>query len=209
MAMDPLPPSLRPSDERPHPAGADHGWAETWAFRFRADRPALGDLRGCVRLVVLPGPSACWYWAVVAGAGRDLVAVVDEDIRPPLAPSLEIRAEGLWADHIVEEPFEHVSVACEAFGLRLDGPAGEITDEPLIGERVAFGLDLGWETAGPVEARQDAMRSGYAIPCAVVGEVLLGEERIELDAPGWREHRWGSGPRPAWPEDLRSLGSGC
>jgi hypothetical protein len=41
------------------------------------------------------------------GEGRPLVIVADHDVAPPRDGSLEVRAEGLWADHTVEVPFDH------------------------------------------------------------------------------------------------------
>ncbi|MGH9214256.1 MAG: hypothetical protein ACRD2C_26845, partial [Acidimicrobiales bacterium] len=169
-------------DERRHLPGDDPWWCESWDYDFATPDAALG---GYVRLDVLPNRTVCWYAAALVGQHRDLVAVVDHDVALPRSPGLEVRTEGLWADHIVEEPLDHVSVGCEAFALRLDD-AAEALAVPLLGERTPFGLDLGWETEGLVVP----IVGGYALPCRVVGEVLVGDDRIELDAFGWRRHTW-------------------
>jgi hypothetical protein len=182
------------NDERPHPPGEDLGWSESWAFDFATPDAALG---GFVRMTFRPHDGVCWYWAYLVGGGRDPVMVVDDEVRLPRHGSLEIRHEGLWADHIVEDPFDHVSVGCEAFALRLDDPA-EAWGK-LWGERVGFGLDLGWETEGEIRNSDQ----GYAVPCRVVGEVLVGDERIELDAFGWRSHEWG--PTDPWASSWSSV----
>jgi len=175
--------TLSPKDERSHLPDGDPWWGESWDFDFATADAGLG---GYVRVGVLPNQRICWYWACVVGADRDLVMVVDHEVGPPRPGGLEIRSEGLWADHIVEEAFDHVSVGCEAFALRLDDPADAFA-EILLGERTPFGFDLGWETDGPSVG---LATGGYALPCRVVGEVLVGNERIELDAFGWRRHAW-------------------
>jgi hypothetical protein len=186
-------------DERPHTPGEDSGWSESWAFDFATADAALG---GFVRLTLRPHDGVCWYWAYLVGAGRDPVLVVDDEVPLPRNRSLEIRAEGLWADHIVEEPLDHLSVGCEAFALRLDDPADAFGK--LWGERVGFGLDLGWETDSEPRPRPQTAAAGYDVPCEVVGEVLVGEERIELDAHGWRSHIWG--PTDPWATGWAAVG---
>jgi hypothetical protein len=177
-------------DERPHRPTADRWWGESWTFAFATTGGDRGELGGFVRLGLLPNQGTCWYWAWVVGPGRPPVAVVDDEVPLPRSPSLELRSTGLWADHIVEEPFEHVSVGAEAFALELDDPE-EAYGIPL-GIPTPFGLDLGWETEGPRApiTGPDGIE-GYSLPCRVVGVVLVGDERIELDGFGHRQHAWG------------------
>jgi hypothetical protein len=76
-----------------------------------------------------------------------------------------VRAEGLWAELLCETPGEHWSVGLEAFGVRFDSEAEAATSDR--GERVPVGLDVEWET-----------------PDRVVGEVLVGRARYDLDGHG-------------------------
>ena len=147
-----------------------------------------GQLGGYVRLELLPNQDTCWYWAWVVGPDRPPVVVLDQEVPLPRGAGLELRTTGLWADHIVEEPFEHVSVGAEAFALLLDDPAEALG--PLVGMPTPFGLDLGWETAG-ARTSTAGTTEGYGLPCHVVGEVLVADERIELDGIGHRWHTWG------------------
>jgi hypothetical protein len=124
----------------------------------------------------------------VVGERRPLVTVIDHDVRLPVAPSLEIRGEGLWADHNIETPFEHFSLGCEAFAVQLDDPADTYGD--LRGDRVPFGLDLEWETDGPAAYAYPGV-TRYEIPCTVHGEILVGDEQIDFDGVGQRDHSWG------------------
>jgi hypothetical protein len=186
---DLTPVGLTAADESYHAPGDGDWWGESWYFDF-ATRDA--ELGGYVRLGLYPNQGIAWYWACVVGDGRPLVTVVDHDIPPPRPPSLEVRAEGLWADHNIETPFDHISLGCEAFALGLDDPAAmyDAHGRP-VGDRVPFGLDLEWETDGTAYL-YPAGTTRYEVPCRVHGEVLVGDERIELDAVGERDHSWGT-----------------
>lgn len=142
---------MKPSDEHPHPPDPDDpGWAEWWHFHFAPT--GSGGPAGWVRLCLLPHEGLAHYWASLGGEGQPLVVVHDDEVLLPRGRAMEIRAEGLWADHVVEAPFEQVGVGCEAFGLRLDS-VDDLSAQPLMGERVPFGLDLEWATgmAAPEE----------------------------------------------------------
>src|SRR5512132_1665646 len=182
---DTVPAGLTAADERHHPVGEGDWWNESWYFDFATADGALG---GYVRLGLYPTQGACWYWACLVGEDRPLVIVVDHDVAPPRAGALEIRGEGLWADHQVEVPFDHMTLACEAFALGVDDPAAVYG--PARGDRVPFGLDLEWDTDGSAYPYPPGT-TRYEVPCRVHGEVLVGDERIELDAIGQRDHSWG------------------
>jgi hypothetical protein len=186
----PLPEGLRAADEGFHDVGEGQWWSESWYFDFATRDGSLG---GYARIGFYPNQQACWYWACLVGEGRRPVMVVDHDVPPPRSRTLEVRHDGLWADHTIEVPFDHFTLGCEAFGLVLDGPADAY--RPLVGERVPFGLDLEWDTDG-VGYRYPPGADRYEVPCLVHGEVLVGDERIELDAIGQRDHSWG--PRDWW-----------
>jgi hypothetical protein len=116
------------------------------------------------------------------------VTVIDHEVALPVAPSMEIRAEGLWADHTVETPFEHMTLGCEAFAVSLDDPAEVYGD--ARGDRVPFGFDLEWETdRSGVYPWPGTTR--YEVSCNVHGEILVGDETIAFDGVGQRDHSWG------------------
>ena len=186
---DLIPAGLTAADESYHPPGRATGGASRGTTTSPRSDATLG---GYVRLGLYPNQTVAWYWACVVGEGRRLVTVVDHDVRPPRPPSLEVRAEGLWADHNIETPFDHISLGCEAFALGLDDPAAMYDPHgPPVGDRVAFGLDLEWETDGAAYVYPPGT-TRYEVPCRVHGEVLVGDERIELDAIGERDHSWGT-----------------
>ena len=141
-----------------------------------------------MRLGLYPNLGVAWYWACLVGEGRPLVTVIDHEVALPKAPSLEIRADGLWADHIVETPFDHMTLGCEAFAISVDDPAEVYGD--LRGDRVPFGFDLEWETD------RDGLypwigTTRYEVSCNVHGEILVGDETIDFDGIGQRDHSWG------------------
>lgn len=176
------------TDEGRHLPGAEAGWREWWGFDFVAPDH---DLAGWAELVLFPAASTAWYHAFVVGADRQLVAVVDHDV--PLPPrTLEIRTNGLWADHICETPGVHWTIGLEAFAVGLDDPA-EMYGRQL-GDQVPLGFDLEWDSDDPTAALVDATDGdvgGYSLSAAVSGEVLIGAEVIDLDATGTRRHGWG------------------
>jgi hypothetical protein len=180
-----------PADEGTHPAGPEPLWGESYYFDFTADDGSLG---GYVRIGRYPnlgaaGQGLVWYWACVVGPDRPLVTVIDHAVALPRRyESLEVRNDGLWADHNVETPLDHVSLGLEAFGVALDDPADAY--HGLRGQRTPLGFDLEWETDGiPFRWPQGIDR--YEIPCRVHGEILVGDERIEFEGPGQRDHSWG------------------
>jgi hypothetical protein len=176
-------------DEGHHDPDAIELWNESWYFDFATPDGTLG---GYVRVGLYPNLGTVWYWAYLVGDGRPLVAVRDHEVPLPKAGSLEVRAEGLWSELVCETPLEHWSVNLEAFGVALDDPADAYRGER--GHRVAVGLDLEWVEAAPAQASVGLPR--YEQACVVQGEILLGDERIQVDAFGERDHSWG--PRDWW-----------
>ena len=160
-------------------------WEESWDLDFTAADGALG---GYVRLALHPRRRLAWFWAALVGRGRPLVTVVDHGLALPRGPDLDLRGEGLWTSFTCETALEHWSVGLEAFGVALDDPTEAWRS--LRGDRTALGLDLEWETAGPL--RSAAHPQGYHLPCLVHGEVLVGTETIAFDGWGGRAHAWGA-----------------
>lgn len=170
------------SDERRHAPGAASRWAESWYFDFSDGDAALG---GYVRLTLYPNLGVAWYWAALVGQGRRLVMVKDHDLEPPRGRDLEIRGQGIWSAVNCETPLDHWSVGLEAFAVAYDDPTEAFRSER--GDLVGLGFDLEWEATVPAAAAGD----GYGQPCRVTGEILVGDERLDFDASGYRSHTWG------------------
>lgn len=180
-------PAPTAAEERRHDVATDElWWGESWYFDFAE---AAGDLGGYVRIGLYPNQNVAWYWACLVGADRPVVAVIDHTAPVPAGDrSLEVRSGGLWADHHCEEPLARWSLALEAFGLAVDDPCELYADEPR-GDRVPFGFELEWETAG--QPFRYTVTDRYEVPCRVHGEILVGDQSIELDGVGQRDHSWG------------------
>jgi hypothetical protein len=174
-----------PREEGKHaPDSDDPLWNESWYFDFATPDGGLG---GYVRVGLYPNLGTTWYWAYLVGEGRPLIALRDHDVALPKGESLELRAEGLWAETVCEAPNEHWSINLEAFAVALDDPVEAYRGER--GERVGFGLDLEWVEAAPAQMSTGLPR--YEQACQVQGEVLVGAERIQVDGFGERDHSWG------------------
>ena len=135
-----------------------------WSLEFADDQ----GIRGSLVLTVdtdLDRPTASFDARVVV-PDLGVVVVRDDDVPLPKGDDLlVVRAEGLWAELLCETPDEHWSFGLEAFGVRFDDVAEAAVSDR--GELVAVGFDLEWET-----------------PDRVVGEVLVGRAKHDLDAHG-------------------------
>ena len=186
--------SLAPSDERAHEPSASSPWSETWEWRVV---DPVARMAVVVAVVRRPAVRRSSYVAAVLAEGRPTVAVIEHDVASPRR-GLELRASGLWADHVCEEPFRHWSLGLEAFGLVLDDPDDAVRDRR--GTLVPVGADLEWEDAEVLSAAgPGGVDSGYRTVGRAHGELLVGDGSFELDGSGERLHRWGSGAHlPAW-----------
>jgi len=186
-------PALESSDEGAHTFDGTPDWTEAWHFGFFDHDATLG---GYARITLAPGQKRAWYWAALYRRGELLVSVVDNEVGLPRLPgSLETRGNGLWIDHNCETPFEHWSIGAEAFALGVGDPADLVGS--MRGDMVPFGLDLEWETNGPVQRLGPIV--GYTMSCRVHGEILVGDEVLDSDWLGFRRHTWG----PRGPNQLR------
>jgi hypothetical protein len=132
----------------------------TWSLEFTDDQGITGSLA----LTADDATASFHLQVVVPDVG--VIVVRDDEVAPPKRDDLlVIRAEGLWVELLCETPDEHWSFGLEAFGVRFDDEAEAATSER--GERVPVGFDLEWET-----------------PDRVVGEILVGRARYDLDARG-------------------------
>ncbi len=183
-------PAIDPADESRHSVDPDvELWNESYYLDWFTEDLSLG---GYIRIGFYPNLDRVWYWACLVGEGRPLVTVVDNDVRMPRGEqSLEVRHDGLWADHTVEVPLDHMTANLEAFGLAIEDPAEMYREGGPRGDRVPFGFELDWDTdrAGYM---WPAITPRYEIPCRVHGVVMVGDERINVDGWGQRDHSWGA-----------------
>ena len=162
---------------------ADPAVAETW--RFDVADPATG-LGAVVRVAYRPTERVAWCWLAAVGCGPPLVALRAHDVAIPVRGT-DVRTDGLWVSLQCETPLEHWSVGVECFGVGYDDPWDALAGER--GDLIPFGIDLEWEGDEPPTPRPGG--GGYGQWCTVTGEILLGDDRIDVTATGHREHTWG------------------
>ena len=173
------------NDERRHRTGAAQWWGETWGFEVRDE--AVG-LAAFVQLMVHPRRRSCWFVAAVRRPGHPYVLCRDLDLGPPADP-LEIRGSALWSHFICETPFEHWTVAMEAYAVALEPPEAAWHGER--GTRVGLAFDLEWESTQTPTIDGGGDVSGYTLDCVVHGELQLGDDRLNIAGVGTRSHHWG------------------
>ena len=182
---------LRGSDEGRHLPGTEGVWGESWYHDFASTDGTYG---GWLRLGLYPNLGTCWYHALVCGPDRQTVAVVDQEVPLPKEGSLEIRSQGLWADHIGTHPLERWQLSNEAFAVGVDDPAELYRPGGARGDQVAMGLDLEWEAYTPVydyPYPDGHLGAHYEHAGIVHGELLIGPDRVPFEGRGERDHSWG------------------
>jgi len=171
-------------DEGRHSPGAEPLWNESWYFDVAATDGSFG---GWVRMGLYPNLGATWYMALFAGPGRPLAAVVDVAAPVPEADDLAVPVlDGRGATNC-DVPFGRWHLTGDATGIVVDDPEAMYRDEPGRPARIAH--DLVWHDAGLAYPYRVTTR--YEVPCQVRGTVTIGDETIEVDARGQRDHSWG------------------
>ncbi|MGF1596277.1 MAG: hypothetical protein ACFCVK_05005 [Acidimicrobiales bacterium] len=129
------------------------------------------------------------FQAAVLIDGRPPLVIAEDDIAEPVA-GWEIRASGLWADQVCEDPFVHWSYGLEAFALAIDDPAALL--DRAHGVRLPLGWELEFESTGPPTVHPDG--EGYDQDGIGHGLLLMADERWEIEGRARRSHRWGTSP---------------
>jgi hypothetical protein len=181
---NPDPPVVSPGDEGRHAPGAEELWNESWYFDV-ADPAA--EVGAYLRFGLYPNRSQTWFQIVVAGRDRPLTMLVDESAPLAVGDGLELDA-GRWSAHLeAVTPLEIWRVTARAQAQQFSDPTAVVRQEQ--GSPVEVEVDLTWTTVGP--PYHYGRGSRYEVSSRVVGTVRVGDETIELDAPGQRDHSWG------------------
>lgn len=181
-------------DERRHAKGSGEWWGESWGFEFG---DASSGVAMFVRFVLHPNRNTCWFWSGALNGAGPVVLCRDLSVPMPSQPSvLEIRSSALWSHAICETPFDHWTVAMEAYAVSLDDPNDAYTGE--FGDRVGLAFDLEWEDAELATSDvTDPTVRGYSAAAKVTGVLQLDDDTIDVTANGCRDHMWGYLP-PEW-----------
>jgi hypothetical protein len=189
----PAPLRPEPADEGRHAAGPEQLWNESWYFDAVG---GAGELGVYARIGRLPNMDVCMYTACICGPGRPSIMLTADAPLPAFDDEAQVvEGDGLDGEH-------HVEKALERFRVTLAGTAQAHADPsaPLRGEEgepIEVAFDLVWETDGVPYAWRQTTR--YEIPCRVSGTIRIGDETIEFEGPGQRDHSWGS--RDWWAVD--------
>lgn len=173
-------------DEGDHQASDDVAWHES--HRVDAVFPAA-EIALSLMIAKYPARGHVTFHAAMVRLARPPVVVVEFDVPLP-RHGWEIRASGLWADHVCETPMEHWSYGLEAFGLAIDDPAELLGS--AVGDRVPLGWELEFEARAPAHLTGSASRYGQI--GSVHGLLLEHQRTTEVDGYGVRSHWWGTEP---------------
>jgi hypothetical protein len=176
---------IDPADEARHEPDTEQFWNESYYFDFHDEEGTLG---GYVRIGLYPNLGVTWYWACLVGAERPLVTTIDHRAPVPGSPSLDLAGRQFSANHTCEDPTRRFRVGVEANALVFDDPAAVYG--PLEGRHTPLAFDLTWETDGP-GGYQFTQLTRYEIPCHVRGRIGVGDESIDFEGHGQRDHSWG------------------
>lgn len=151
-----------------------------------ADPAAVGS-RGRAPLVVAtqtvrggPGGRTVAFQAAVIEPFQLPLVIAEHGIAGP-ERGWELRAPGLWAETVCEEPGRRWTYGLEAFALAVDDPA------ELLGRGYGHRVPLGWELE--FEAAEDARPDGTGtVTHAGVGRGLLlfADRELEIEGPALR-----------------------
>ncbi len=181
------PPALRPGpgEEAPHTPGSEQLWNESWYFDAVSDDASLGVY---TRLGLYPNLGVSWVTACICGPDRPTVAVIDFAAPLPAGEELTVTTDRISIEHDCLAALRRFRVRLQAVGESFPDAAGLLRGEE--GPELPVSFDLEWETRGDPYGYRVATR--YEIPCSVRGTVRLGEETLELNGVGQRDHSWGT-----------------
>ena len=163
------------------------GWSESHRVDVFVERSCLA-----LSFQVIAHRSHAVFLASLLAPEQSPIVIVEHDVPIP-GIGWEIRASGLWADHICETPLDHWSYGLEAFALAVDRP-----DELLgraLGERVPLGWELEFEAGEEAAVLGESAQtiSGYRQAGTVHGLVLSADGDRAIDGLAVRSHWWGFG----------------
>ena len=176
---------VRPADEGRHLAGTDELWGESWYHDFAAPDGSYG---GYLRLGLYPNLGVAWCWLHLVRRREPLVLIRDHAAPCPTADGpLEIATDRFRMTWRCTEPLIAWRVTTEGTGVALTDPADAFHGE--AGPEIPVRVDLEWRAAAPVFPYRAMTR--YEQPAFVQGDVVIGDQRIEVRCPGERDHSWG------------------
>ena len=187
---------VEPRHEGRQTGGASSAWEESHRLDVLIPEQSLAV---SLQISARPHWGTASFLAAVLELGELPVVIADVEVPLPEA-SWEVRASGLWADHICETPLDHWSYGLEAFALAIDNP-WELLGR-AVGDRVPLGWELEFEASSPaiIESASSALATGvldggsgaYHQVGRSHGLLLSSDGQREIDGAAVRSHRWGT-----------------
>ncbi|GIU90244.1 MAG: hypothetical protein KatS3mg010_1343 [Acidimicrobiia bacterium] len=182
-----------PADEARHapPAGAgDDRWSDAWQL----DAWTASGIGLTVRLELFPVRQHAWYWTyLVLPDLPGPVVVRDHDVPAAAFGARGARRRDSGRSCGARRPSSTGRTASRRSRCASTTPTTRSRARP------ASACPSGSISSGrsPRRRTRTARRgpaAGYVLPGVVHGDVLLGQSRFELDAPGVYQRTWGSDP---------------
>jgi hypothetical protein len=177
------PPVVDAADEARHQPGTEKLWSESWYFDV-AD--PVDEVGAYLRVGHYPNRAQTWFQCTVVGRDRPLVTLRDEAAPLAEGDGLHVDADTWSCALTIEEPLERWHVEVTGTADQLDDPAGVYRGDR--GRSVPFAIDLTWRTVAP--PYHYGVTNRYEVSSQVTGTIQVGETRIDVDAPGQRDHSW-------------------
>jgi hypothetical protein len=181
--------AVDPADEGRHTPDAEDLWNESYYCDFvQAD----GSFGGWFRLGLYPNRQLAWWTAWIVRPGAPGLCSADYHAPVPPGDGLVSASESAGRVELdVRRPLEEFRLVADSPAVVVGKPSDAYREKngatPGIPSRL--GTDLTWFTDGV--PYHYTVTTRYEIPCTVRGTVTIGDETLQVDGQGQRDHSWG------------------
>jgi hypothetical protein len=178
--------AVEPADEARHAPDGEELWNESYYCDFvQAD----GSWGGWLRLGLYPNRQVAWWTAWIVRPGAPGLCSADYGAPVPPGDSLVSASESVGRVEVdLRRPLEEFRLVVDSPATVLAKPSDAYRDG-ATGTPSRLVADLTWFTDGVPYHYNVTTR--YEIPSTVRGSVTIGDETLEVDGHGQRDHSWG------------------
>ncbi|HEY1829143.1 MAG TPA: hypothetical protein VGG38_02750 [Acidimicrobiales bacterium] len=173
-----------PQDEARHQPDPDDLWNESYYADFVHGDGTWG---GWLRLGLYPNRQVAWWTTYIVGADRPGVHSVNYTVPVPAGTGLVAEDAATRIEIDLVDPLKRFRLAATASAEVMGAP--EDVYSGTAGTPTELEVDLTWTTDGSPYHYELTTR--YEIPCLVSGTVRIGDETLQVDGQGQRDHSWG------------------
>jgi hypothetical protein len=181
--------AVDPADEGRHAPDAEDLWNESYYCDFvQAD----GSFGGWFRLGLYPNRQLAWWTAWIVRPGAPGLCSADYHAPVPPGDGLVSASESVGRVELdVRRPLEEFRLVADSPAVVVGKPSDAYREKngATPGTPSRLGTDLTWFTDGV--PYHYTVTTRYEIPCAVRGTVTIGDETLQVDGQGQRDHSWG------------------